>query len=369
MLFVLNSLAVGGSEIKIIKVANAMARAGMPVKLAYLDDRRSASDKVDSEVPTVHLGRRGKYSIGSLQMLRGLIGNDTRAVVAVNQYPLLYVIPAIKLAKAKDVKAIGLVNTSEVMGTDMLIRGVYAPLLRRCEQVVFGCVAQQALWAERYRVPPERARVIYNGVDHAFYSPANGAEEGVALRNRLRIPDGAVVIGSIGRLAPEKSFDLLIGAVSRLHAAGRDTYAIIAGTGAEKARLEGLAAERGVADKVLFLGALEDVRPAISLMDVFVLPSTAVETFSNAALEAMAMARAVVLSDIGGAAEMVQHGKSGMLFPTGDLDTLTSVLAELHASAEMRRSLGLAARERVVDSFGFADMVDGYAKLLSPLER
>ncbi len=100
------------------------------------------------------------------------------------------------------------------------------------------------------------------------------------------------------------------------------------------------------------------------MMDVFILPSSA-EIFSNAALEAMAMARAVVLSDIGGAAEMVQHGKSGMLFPTGDIDTLASILADLHASPEMRRSLGIAARRRVLELFRFADMVSRYATLQS----
>ncbi len=252
MLFVLNSLGIGGSEVKIIRIANSMVHAGIPVTLAYLDDRLSAAGKIDPEVPTVHLGRRGKYSIEALQVLRGLIGDDTRAVVAVNHYPLLYVVPAVKLARAQGIKAIGLVNAPEPTGTDMLIRGVYAPLLRQCDEVVFGCIVQQALWAARYRVPPERARVIYNGVDHVFYSPGNGTEEGEALRSRLRIPDTAFVIGSIGRLAPEKSFNLLIRAFARLHEAGRDAYVIIAGTGAQKRSLEQLAAEEGVATRSCF---------------------------------------------------------------------------------------------------------------------
>ena len=98
-------------------------------------------------------------------------------------------------------------------------------------------------------------------------------------------------------------------------------------------------------------------------MDIFVLPSSKIETFSNSALEAMAMGRAVVLSDIGGAAEMIENETSGLLFPIGDLDRLTDILNHLYCSDELRKQLGSAARERCVESFGFENMVEQYRNL------
>ena len=77
--------------------------------------------------------------------------------------------------------------------------------------------------------------------------------------------------------------------------------------------------ELEVADRVSFIGELDDVRPVLTALDVFVLPSTAVESFSNAALEAMAIGRPVILSDIGGAREMIDDGVEGYVVVATEL--------------------------------------------------
>jgi glycosyltransferase involved in cell wall biosynthesis len=98
-------------------------------------------------------------------------------------------------------------------------------------------------------------------------------------------------------------------------------------------------------------------------MDIFVLPS-ATETFSNAALEAMAMARPVVLSNVGGAAEMVEHKTDGYLFNVGDDATLANTLTELYDSKAERERIGNAARQRVERQFCFKTMVNRYKELI-----
>jgi glycosyltransferase involved in cell wall biosynthesis len=99
-------------------------------------------------------------------------------------------------------------------------------------------------------------------------------------------------------------------------------------------------------------------------MDVFVLPSLAVETFSNAALEAMAMERPVVLSDIGGATEMVTHGQNGYVFHKGDDSTLERILTALNNSPDLRRDVGRAGRATVEARFSFQRMADAYERLM-----
>jgi glycosyltransferase involved in cell wall biosynthesis len=113
---------------------------------------------------------------------------------------------------------------------------------------------------------------------------------------------------------------------------------------------------------------MSDVRPALGAMDVFVLPSTHVETFSNAALEAMAMGRAVVLSEVGGATEMVSNGVDGFTLDRTELDSkLAPLLAELHEKVELRQSIGRAGRERVLREFSQSGMVASYATLIEEL--
>jgi glycosyltransferase involved in cell wall biosynthesis len=346
LLFVLNSLGVGGSEIKIIKVANALVRSGTAVELAYLNPVETSLSMIDPAVPVTCLDRRGKYSFSSLRRLGELVNRERQTVVAVNPYPLLYVVPAVKWCKLSNIKCVGLVNSMDLFGRERMYGRLFAQFLRRCDQIL----------------PLERSLIIYNGVDHEYYSPTIRAKEGILLRQQLQIPENAVVVGSIGRLAPVKNYDKLIIALANLSAAGREAYAILGGEGADRERLERLAAAKGVAGRVKFLGVLRDVRSAMSAMDIFVLPSAS-ETFSNAALEAMAMARAVVLSEAGGAAEMVEHGESGLLFDVGDVDALSESLVILHNSRELRERLGAAARKRVIAAFGSEDMVDCYRRL------
>ncbi|MDQ3776329.1 MAG: glycosyltransferase [Pseudomonadota bacterium] len=105
------------------------------------------------------------------------------------------------------------------------------------------------------------------------------------------------------------------------------------------------------------------MRPALLAMDVFVLTSKAVETFSNAALEAMAMARPVVLSDVGGAREMVSEGKNGYVYPKGDVERLAQILKLIHDRPHLRQALGDVGRVMVEERFSFSQMVDEYERL------
>jgi len=108
------------------------------------------------------------------------------------------------------------------------------------------------------------------------------------------------------------------------------------------------------------------VRPFLMAADVFVLSSTAVETFSNAALEAMAMGLPVVLSRVGGAAEMVEAGRNGFLFSPGNVDELAGHIAALAGDRDLTRKMGVAATNRIRDSFSFTKMLGEYRSLLFP---
>src|SRR5690606_9478499 len=125
-------------------------------------------------------------------------------------------------------------------------------------------------------------------------------------------------VGSVGRLAPEKNQMPLIDAVADLRAKGADVHLMLVGDGPLRSALQRRVEQRGISGAVTFTGALSDVRAALKTFDVFVLPSLS-ETFSNAALEAMAMQVPVILTRTGGAAEMIEPGREGYIVDVADL--------------------------------------------------
>ena len=363
LIFLLNSLEIGGSETKIVRVANALAQSGRQVALAYLDQRADLLPHVDPLVQVTCLQRRGKYSVAALWRLWRLVRSRPCVVVAINSYPLLYALPATKLLPRRSAKVVATINTSLAGDAERRVAKFYAPLMRQCDLMVFGCHSEMCAWTKSLALPVKKSTFVYNGVDQDYFAPNLTEQAGSSLREAHNIPHEAIVLGCVSRLARMKGLEHAISALAELRAAGRKCYLVMAGQGPEKDQLVRRAEELGVTDRVVFLGLMHDVRPVLSMADIFVLPSIAVETFSNAALEAMAMAKAVVLSDIGGAREMIEHGKSGMLFPAGDVAELTRTLDILASSDAIRQALGSEARQRVEGLFSFPKMVEQYGNL------
>jgi len=116
---------------------------------------------------------------------------------------------------------------------------------------------------------------------------------------------------------------------------------------------------------VIITGFQKDVRPYVAACDVMVLCSRT-EAFSMAALEAMALCKPIVHSDVGGASEMIFHGRNGFLFPAGDTSAFVDKLTIL-ADRELSKGMGNAARRAVEDFFSERAMVDRYEQLLLSL--
>jgi glycosyltransferase involved in cell wall biosynthesis len=367
-LFVLSSLGLGGSETKTVRIVNSLSSRGVRTGVAYLtspDDLRAA---LDPSIPVWHLQRRGKLSFRATHALRSIIREyKPQVVLAVNLYPALYVALA-GLALADCPRTVGLINTSEFTPERAWQTSFYRPVMKRLDRTVYGSDLQRSRWLSLLRYPNERTLVLYNGVDTEHFAPDTGQWQRSDERRRFGVPANAFLAGTVGRLVPEKNHVALIDAVAQLRRTGIDAWLLLVGDGRLREELEGRAARLGVRNEVIFAGSMNDVRPALHCMDVFVLPSTHVETFSNAALEAMSMCKPVILSDIGGATEMVRNGVDGFTIGRAELPSgLVPLLSQLYASEELRQRLGRAARERVLCDFSLNTMVEGYARLLDEL--
>ncbi|MGH8689269.1 MAG: glycosyltransferase, partial [Burkholderiales bacterium] len=173
------------------------------------------------------------------------------------------------------------------------------------------------------------------------------------------------VIGMSALLRPEKNHLQMVDAVAALRARGIPARALMIGDGAMRAAIEARARDLGIAGEVVVTGLLQDVRPCVAACDVVALCSLT-EAFSLAAIEAMALGRPVVHSDVGGAAEMIEPGRNGFLFPVRDTRALVdrlSILADRSVSARMGRD----ARELVEQRFSERTMVERYEGLILEL--
>lgn len=191
-------------------------------------------------------------------------------------------------------------------------------------------------------VPSSRVVTIPNFLDPQAFDPISAVER-ERLLAELGIPTDAFVIGIVARLAEVKDHGTLFRAAVSLRETIPNLHVVAVGDGPERASLETLAASLGIESIVHFAGQRSQAPNLHWLFDVSVLCSIS-EAFPNSILEAMAASRAVVATDVGGNADAIREGRTGLLVPPSDPSRLASAIARLHAEPELRTKLGAAAR-------------------------
>ncbi len=222
---------------------------------------------------------------------------------------------------------------SSAMQLRLLSRGVGRYI------AVSGAIAEEL--EQRFGWPGEKIEIVYNAVDLDRFG---GSEE--ALRAELGGSAGTPLVLTAARLDRQKGHDVLF----RAAAAVPEARFVLAGDGPLRGELEAEAARLGLGERVLFLGRREDVPRLLAACDVFALPSL-YEGSSLAVLEAMAARRAVVSSAIGGTAELVADGESGLLVPAGDGEALAAALRAVLGDSALRERLARSGRERAERDF------------------
>jgi glycosyltransferase involved in cell wall biosynthesis len=196
-------------------------------------------------------------------------------------------------------------------------------------------------------------RLIYNGVDLSRY---DHQERCCTLPAEYGMEPGSQVVGVVARLEPEKGHPTLIEAWPQVLRAVPDAYLLIVGEGSRREALEAQARELRVAHRVVFTGRRDDVPAVTAALDVAVLPSYR-EAQGLSILEAMALSRPVVASNVGGIPEMITDGETGLLVPPHDADALATAIIRLLRDHPYADTLGRAGHDLVHDRFCIELMV------------
>jgi L-malate glycosyltransferase len=203
----------------------------------------------------------------------------------------------------------------------------------------------ETLWEAGY--PPTLVTCIHNGLD---LSRIATTRDPIDVRRALGIDPSAPLIGTAGRLGPVKGHIHLVHIARRLLQTDDRTRILVAGDGPLQDELTTAAAALQVGHACVFPGARRNIYDVMAALDVFVLPSLS-EGLPMSLLEAMALSRPVVASDVGGIPEVIQHGINGLLVPPGDENALARACLELIRNREYAARLGARARQTVEQSF------------------
>ena len=365
LLFLTGSLTHGGAERHTVTLLNRLAARGHECHAAYVQDNANQLERLEGAASVECLHAKSYLDLKAIGRLAVLISRiRPSAVVAANPYAMMYASLALRQAGVRAPLAVTFHTTLLAGAKQWLQMLYYRPFFWSADCLVFVCENQRRHWLRRL-VSGQANRVIHNGVDPDHWrSP--GLEARTRMRRVLGLADGDYVVGMCAVFRPEKNHLQLVEAIAKLRARGIPARALLIGDGPMRPAIEARARDLGVAADVVIAGFHQDVRPLLAASDAVALPSTSVETFSLAALEAMALGRPVVLSDIGGAAEMVRPEENGFLFPAHDTPALVSSLAAL-AEPAARERMGAAARTTVEARFSERAMVDRYEGLLQQL--
>ena len=211
----------------------------------------------------------------------------------------------------------------------------------------------------RSGTPERKLAIVYEGIE----IPARpSGEQRAQARARWGVPTDAPLLGCVGVLSPDKGQEWLIRALAEVRKKFPSAKLLLAGDGPCRERLQTLAREVGVADAVIFAGFISDVDSVYAALDVFLLPSF-FEALSNALMSAMAYAIPSVAFNLGGPAEIIEDGKSGLLVEPANVESLCTAISRILDDAALASSLGENGRQRIGQNFSADKMVNGMIRL------
>ncbi len=230
-----------------------------------------------------------------------------------------------------------------------------------CDRIIF--ISQPLIdWALRERIcRAEKTVKIYSGIDLRNFSPVS-VKKKTELKKRWNIKKQECVIGIVSKLWEGKGHKLLIDAFARVQKRHENLKLVIVGEGYLEDELKRYVKRLKIEDSVIFTGFQSDVANSLACIDIAVLPSF-FEGMGRVILEAMAMEKPVIASNVGGIPDLVKNDINGILISPGDVDGLAQGLDTLLSNEKMAKDMGRKGRKMITETFSSETMVSGIRDL------
>lgn len=353
---------MGGIERKIAAVLPRLNKDLFDVHLCCIRERGPLAEVLeDSGIPVHLVPFRSRMDPIAISRLRGLVQRLGIQLIHSHMYRSNVPATILKVMDPK-LRVVGHYHNVDTWESGRQVV-VDRFLARRRDMNIAVSEAVRRDVQNRLKLPPELTTTLYNCVDLDDFHPLSSPEK-AAIRKSLGYGPDHVLVGMVARVVRQKNQKLVLDAVPEMIAAQPHTRFLFIGGGPDEDELKELVQQRGLTNHVAFLGRRDDVPRLLAACDIAVLPSLK-EGFSNAVLEAMACGVPMVVSNVGGNAEVLDHGISGFLCDVStshnggvevNSSQFTRHLRRLLTEPDFRIRVGQAALARV-QHYGIDAMV------------
>ena len=356
--FVIWSLGLGGAERVIMQLATGVDRDRFEPIILCLNDKGAFSDEMEEQGVRVHaFNKKGALDFKMLINMIKFIRSENISILHTHLWGanvwgrlagFMTHIPVIITEHNVDVWKKGLHRIIDIS---------LSPLSSKVITVSDEVKKFYINWG----LPAKKIVTVYNGVDvNTFSKPIDVSD----LRKSYSINENDIVIGWLGRMVPAKDLQTLLRAFKKTVSKAEYSHAklMLVGDGPDKEEIEALGVELGLTDSIIYAGFQKKVLEFYHLMDLVVLSSTR-EGHPIVALEAMACARPMVATSVGGVPELVQDGITGHIVAPKDPDAFSEALEKLLNSSEERKKQGLAAQQLIRDKYSVDVMIKKHEEL------
>ena len=346
VVFVASSAQMGWTERNVLRLATALRGCGVAVEIILLSEGGPLAPAYQARripVTTLHWSYRVRPFPAEMARLATVLRERQPEIVHGYGYPAIWwgILAALEAGSGARVIAIQAWDTWK-RWSDLLLDRLQASAIHLA--IADGEGARRFAVRQQH-LPAERTRTVYDGVEPEELLPTRPQE---ATRAALGVSGDGPVIGVVARLDDvHKGQSILIRAMPRILAGVPTASALLVGEGADRVRLESLAAEVGVADRVRFVGTRTDLGDVLAALDLLAIPSLRFESVPKILMEAMAAGRAIVASRVGDIPELLDDGRTGILVSPGDPDVLADAILACLTKTGQAAAMGQAARETV----------------------
>lgn len=314
--FIIHGLSMGGAEKFMINLVAYFKSIHYQPIIILLSEDDALLPEVPENIPVIKVLKKNRFDVFVTKRIKKTLQQEgINKIVCINSYA--YFLTKLAYIGNKDtVLYVSLHSTIPPTKKNYLQNLLYFRWINKQDHFIYICENQKTYLREKYKISPTNESVVYNGIDTNYFNFNNvNQQQLIQLRSQLHIKSNEKIILKVARIQGEKDHESAIAALSILH----NTYNIqahllLAGSGHEHYihQLKEDVKNFKLENYVHFLGNQKDVRPYYAMADIFTLTSFS-ETFSLAALEAMAFGLPCSLTNVGGASEMISIGENGFL--------------------------------------------------------